>query len=34
MNFLDMQEYNKENISLLTTKEEKRDLCLRRKGNK
>jgi hypothetical protein len=34
MNSLEMQEYNTENISLLTTKEEQRDLCLRRKGNK
>jgi len=34
MNSLEMQEYNTENISLLTSKEEQRDLCLRRKGNK
>jgi len=29
-----MQEYNTENILLLTTKVEKRDLYSRRKGNK
>lgn len=34
MNSLEMQEYNTEDISLLTSNEEQRDWWLRRKGNK
>jgi hypothetical protein len=34
MNSLEMQEYNIENISLLASKQEQLDLCLRRKGTK